>query len=150
MPQNFASMKLRLSAAVIDMVFICCVFFPVVYAFVVLTILIVTIVLPIPFWEFLLVIVIIVVCMLAAKFPHLGAREGDVSFGKRMMGIEVVNLDGSPVRFKTLCLRNLGRLLSLAVLGLGFWFLEKSPKKQALYDRWVGTVVVKKKPVSRA
>jgi uncharacterized RDD family membrane protein YckC len=72
--------------------------------------------------------------------------------GKRILGLRVAALDGSPVGFRGALLRNLSRILDaeypLAVF-LGGFLLMTSARRQRLGDRWGRTLVVQDAPVSR-
>jgi uncharacterized RDD family membrane protein YckC len=62
--------------------------------------------------------------------------------GGSVVGMKVVRADGHPLRFAEALVRALGSLLSLAVFGLGFFWIAFDPQKQAWHDRIAGTYVV--------
>jgi len=57
--------------------------------------------------------------------------------------LRVVRLDGRAVDWETAIIRALGCFLSLAVAGLGFFWIAFDHGKQAWHDKIAGTVVVR-------
>jgi len=74
----------------------------------------------------------------AVMWKLRGATLGDIVFDLR-----VVRLDGRPVDWETAVVRALGCFLSLAVAGLGFFWIVFDEGKQAWHDKIAGTVVVR-------
>jgi uncharacterized RDD family membrane protein YckC len=66
------------------------------------------------------------------------------TLGKLLLGIEVVNSDGSALSFSQAAKRNLLKILSFLVCGLGCLWIAWSPKKQSWHDMLAGTFVVKR------
>lgn len=67
------------------------------------------------------------------------------TLGKKLAGIQVVDMDGTACSFSQALIRNVIRFID----GIGFYlvgllFVLTSPKRQRLGDRWAGTVVIKK------
>ena len=66
------------------------------------------------------------------------------TFGKRMLGIQVVDSAGQRIRFRTAIGRNLSKMFSILPACIGciaaFW----SDKKQAWHDRIAGTYVTQR------
>jgi hypothetical protein len=69
--------------------------------------------------------------------------------GKRALGIRVVRLDGSPVGFAEVALRNLGRVADfLPILyAVGITAMAVNPRSRRLGDLLAGTLVVRERPV---
>ena len=65
------------------------------------------------------------------------------TIGAIICGLQVVRLDGRPVDWPTAIVRALSCFLSLAVVGLGFWWIAIDGEHQAWHDNIAGTVVVK-------
>jgi uncharacterized RDD family membrane protein YckC len=57
--------------------------------------------------------------------------------------LRVIRVDGSPLRFVDSLVRGLASLFSIAVLGLGCFWILKDPENQAWHDKVAGTYVVK-------
>jgi uncharacterized RDD family membrane protein YckC len=82
-----------------------------------------------------------------ASLVYFGGLESawGATIGKRLMGLRVAMLDGSPLTGRAVLLRTLGRFLDMLVLtplvaALMVW---SSPTKQRLGDRWGGTIVIR-------
>ena len=60
------------------------------------------------------------------------------TIGKRIMKIQVVQGEGEKLSFRRALIRNLVKLINISWI-----FIVISPKKQALHDMAVGTIVVK-------
>jgi uncharacterized RDD family membrane protein YckC len=65
------------------------------------------------------------------------------TIGGSVVNLKVVRLDGRPLDWSTACVRALGCFLSLAVAGLGFFWIAFSDDKQAWHDKIAGTAVVR-------
>lgn len=57
--------------------------------------------------------------------------------------LRVVRVDGTPVRFVDALVRGLSAIFSIAVLGLGMFWILRDNERQAWHDRIAGTYVVK-------
>jgi uncharacterized RDD family membrane protein YckC len=57
--------------------------------------------------------------------------------------LRLVRIDGTPVHFAEALVRGLSGIFSLAVVGLGFFWILRDPERQAWHDRIAGTYVVK-------
>lgn len=66
------------------------------------------------------------------------------TFGKRMMGIVVTDMDGRRLSFGRATLRYFGKLLSGLIFLLGYLMAAFTPRKQALHDYIAGTLVVRR------
>jgi uncharacterized RDD family membrane protein YckC len=69
--------------------------------------------------------------------------------GKRALRIRVIKLDGSPVGFGDVALRNLGRVVDFlpALYAVGLVAMTVSPRSRRLGDLLAGTVVVRERRV---
>jgi uncharacterized RDD family membrane protein YckC len=65
------------------------------------------------------------------------------TLGGTVFDLRVVRLDGRPIEWETAIIRALGCFLSLAVAGLGFFWIAFDQGKQAWHDKIAGTVVVR-------
>jgi len=62
--------------------------------------------------------------------------------GKRLLGIRVMNERGEALSFWLTSLRFVGKVISVGLLGVGFLLILFTPRKQALHDLLVGSLVV--------
>jgi len=74
----------------------------------------------------------------AAMWKLRGTTIGGIVFD-----LQVVRLDGREIDWETAIVRALGCFLSLAVAGLGFFWIAFDDAKQAWHDKIAGTVVVR-------
>lgn len=74
----------------------------------------------------------------AVMWKMRGSTVGGIVFD-----LQVVRLDDRPVDWETAIIRALGCFLSLAVIGLGFFWIAFDAGKQAWHDKIAGTVVVR-------
>lgn len=74
----------------------------------------------------------------AVMWKLRGSTVGGIVFD-----LQVVRLDDRPVDWETAIVRALGCFLSLAVAGLGFFWIAFDAGKQAWHDKFAGTVVVR-------
>lgn len=65
------------------------------------------------------------------------------TIGGTVLDLQVVRLDGRPVDWETAIIRALSCFLSLAVAGLGFFWIAFDDAHQAWHDKIAGTVVVR-------
>jgi len=63
--------------------------------------------------------------------------------GGMLCQLRVVRTDGRPLEFPESLVRGLTGILSLAVVGLGFFWILRDPERQGWHDRVAGTYVVK-------
>lgn len=68
--------------------------------------------------------------------------DGRASVGKRLLGIQVLTLEGEPLGLGTALLRSMGYMLS-SILALGFVWILFNQTRQAWHDMIVGSVVVR-------
>ncbi len=65
------------------------------------------------------------------------------TIGGIIFGLKVARLDDRPVDWATAIVRALACFLSLAVVGLGFFWVAFDDEKQSWHDKIAGTVVVR-------
>jgi len=65
------------------------------------------------------------------------------TLGKKILGLKVVDLNGSRISFGKATGRFLASILSGLILGIGYLMVAFNPKKQGLHDQIAGTYVVK-------
>ncbi len=74
--------------------------------------------------------------------PILESSELRATLGKHLMGIQVADLTGQRISFQASLIRNALKLISMAILFLGFVFALFSSRKQTFHDLLANTVVV--------
>jgi uncharacterized RDD family membrane protein YckC len=82
-------------------------------------------------------------CILIAKMES-GPQMG--TFGKRIMGIQVVDLTGQRLSFMNALGRLFAKIPSAIILYIGFIMAAFTEKKQALHDILAGTLVIRRNP----
>ena len=65
------------------------------------------------------------------------------TLGKMAMGLKVTDLDGQRIGLVKAINRNLGKIISYVLLGIGFFMAGFTKKKQGLQDKMVATLVVR-------
>jgi uncharacterized RDD family membrane protein YckC len=84
------------------------------------------------------------ILLFVADFLLLPILTKGQSFGKVLVGIRIVRIDGTRVHAVGILLRNLlGYLLSALTLGLGFLLSAVNNSGRALHDYVGGTVVIR-------
>lgn len=136
-PQYFASLDMRLLSTAIDYFIAFCVY--AVLAAVYLggttdnqestqTLLIGLVFVPI--FKFIL-------CVLAE-----GSKK-HASIGKMLIGVKVTDEQGKPIGYGKAFLRNIGKLIGVLTLGIGFFTGFFDRRQQCLHDKIAGTLVIK-------
>ena len=69
-------------------------------------------------------------------------QKSGQTFGKLMLGIRIVNSDGSPLTTKNMVLRYLGYLVSSLFASLGFIWVAIDKKRRGWHDIIAGTYVI--------
>jgi uncharacterized RDD family membrane protein YckC len=77
-------------------------------------------------------------------FTIMEASKFQATLGKMALGLKVTDLNGQPLDFPRALLRNLGKIVSQAILLIGFIMAGLTEKKQALHDMFASALVVKK------
>lgn len=82
--------------------------------------------------------------LLIALVYHIGfwTWKG-TTLGGIICQLRLVRIDGAMLRFADSLIRGLTGIFSLAVVGLGFFWILRDPDRQAWHDRVAGTYVVK-------
>jgi len=65
------------------------------------------------------------------------------TLGKRALGLKVTGIDGEPISFGRASLRYFGKILSAAILSIGFLMAAFTKKKQALHDILASCLVIR-------
>ena len=82
--------------------------------------------------------------LLLAVVYHVGFWAWkQTTVGGIICQLRLVRIDGSALRFAEALVRGLSGIFSLAVAGLGFFWILRDPERQAWHDRIAGTYVVK-------
>jgi len=71
------------------------------------------------------------------------------TIGKRLVGVKVIKIDGSPMTYKTALIRSASYYLSAIVFFLGYIWIIFDKRKQGWHDKIAGTVVIKVEQPSR-
>jgi len=76
-------------------------------------------------------------------YALMESSKYQATLGKIVVGIKVVNNDGQGIAFSKALLRNLSKLLSAFILGIGYIMIIFDDRKQGLHDKIADTFVVK-------
>ena len=82
------------------------------------------------------------VLALSAAYFVVSWTRGGQTIGMRAWRLRVVRADGSALGPRRALLRFFVALISLAALGLGFWWALAEPKRRTWHDIAAGTVVL--------
>jgi uncharacterized RDD family membrane protein YckC len=74
--------------------------------------------------------------------PVLEASQIRATLGKHLMGIQVADLSGRRISLRAAVIRNLLKIVSSAIVFLGFFVALFTKRKQTLHDMLADTVVV--------
>ena len=66
--------------------------------------------------------------------------------GKKLLGLQVVTVEGGPLTYGIAFLRSVGYVISSLVLCLGYLWVVFDKKKQGWHDKIAGTVVIIREP----
>jgi len=77
-------------------------------------------------------------------FALLESSSKQATIGKMVMGIIVTDINGNKLDFAKALVRNLCRIISSAILFIGYIMAAFTEKKQALHDMIASTLVLKK------
>lgn len=81
-------------------------------------------------------------------WPVMESSARQATFGKRLMGLQVTDLQGDRTSFVKSLLRNLAKILSSLILMVGFLLAAFTARKQGLHDMMAGCLVVRTGPSS--
>ena len=76
-------------------------------------------------------------------FALLESSSWQATLGKRAVGVKVINEQGTRLTFVTATIRYVGKIVSGAILLIGYIMAAFTAKKQALHDMIASTYVVK-------
>ena len=79
----------------------------------------------------------------AAYFVFMHSSSKQATLGKMALGLKVTDLDGQRIGLVKAINRNLGKIISYVLLGIGFFMAGFTKKKQGLHDKMVATLVVR-------
>ncbi len=77
-------------------------------------------------------------------FAGMESSASGNTFGKRAVGICVVDLQGQRISFGKATGRYFGKILSALIVLIGYFMAGFTARKQALHDMMAGTLVIKK------
>jgi uncharacterized RDD family membrane protein YckC len=77
-------------------------------------------------------------------FAGMESSASGNTFGKRAVGIRVVDLQGQRISFGNATGRYFGKILSALIVLIGYFMAGFTARKQALHDMMAGTLVIKK------
>lgn len=84
----------------------------------------------------------IVMSIISFLYEPFLLSKFSTTFGKRIMNLYVIDVNGGKISLKTGILRIVGKFLSTIILGIGYILIFFSPKNQALHDKIANTIVV--------
>ncbi|MGA2933627.1 MAG: RDD family protein [Methanomicrobiales archaeon] len=87
---------------------------------------------------------VIVLAIRWVYFAYMESSPRQATFGKAALGLVVIDGGGHRISFLRATGRWLGKLLSWATLGIGFYLIQFTEKKQGLHDLIADTFVVYK------
>jgi uncharacterized RDD family membrane protein YckC len=76
-------------------------------------------------------------------YTLLESSKYQATFGKKLLGLRVVDLDGNRIGFGKANGRYFGKLLSVFTLLIGHFMMGWTKRKQSLYDKLAGCLVVR-------
>ncbi|WP_416867933.1 MAG: RDD family protein [Imperialibacter sp.] len=77
-------------------------------------------------------------------FSFMESSKYQATVGKIALGLKVTDMEGNKLDFGKTLLRNLGKIVSSMILGIGYIMAGFTEKKQGLHDMIASTLVVKK------
>lgn len=80
-----------------------------------------------------------------AYFTYFHGSSGRTP-GKRLLGLQVISSEGTPISYGIAFLRSVGYLVSSLVFCLGYIWIGFDKKKQGWHDKIAGTVVIIREP----
>jgi len=76
-------------------------------------------------------------------YALMESSKYQATLGKIVMGIKVVNNNGQRLDFSKALLRNISKILSALIIGIGYIMIIFDDRKQGLHDKIADTFVVK-------
>ena len=92
-------------------------------------------------------IAIMVLIVIIIQWLYYALQESSVqqaTIGKRAMGIIVTDMDGNRITFLNATGRHFGKIISGAIMNIGYIIAGFTEKKQALHDIMANCLVIKK------
>lgn len=80
-------------------------------------------------------------------WPVMESSASQATLGKRIIGIEVTDLNGKRMSFLHALLRNLAKIISSIPLCIGYLLAAFTPRKQALHDMLTKSMVVRTRSI---
>lgn len=80
-------------------------------------------------------------------FALMESSRTQGSLGKMAVGMKVVDMEGNRISFGKAIVRQIGKIISVLIIGIGFFMCGFTEKRQGLHDMIAGTLVVMKNPV---
>jgi len=77
-------------------------------------------------------------------FANMESSSKQATFGKRALKIVVTDLNGNKLSFGQATKRHFSKIISGVILGVGFFMVGATEKKQALHDKMAGCLVIDK------
>lgn len=100
------------------------------------------------------IVAIVICCTFITKMPvtlfyfaWFESSRYQATPGKIAVGMVVVDLEGKRISFGKAIARTLSKIISAVILGIGFYIIGFTAKRQGLHDMIAGTTVVMKNTV---
>ena len=87
---------------------------------------------------------ILAMCIQILYFTLMESSKFQATIGKMALGLIVTDLNGGKLDFSKAFIRNLCKIISNAIMFIGYIMAGFTEKKQALHDMIASTLVVKK------
>jgi uncharacterized RDD family membrane protein YckC len=79
-----------------------------------------------------------------AYFTLMEGGPRQATLGKSLLGLKVTDMDGNPIGYGKALLRNIAKIVSSLILGIGYIMAAFTARKQALHDMIASCLVVKR------
>ena len=76
-------------------------------------------------------------------FAGMESSANQATLGKRVMGLQVTDLEGDRIGFGKATGRYFAKIISALILFIGYFMIGFTEKKQGLHDMIAGTLVIK-------
>ena len=76
-------------------------------------------------------------------FATMESSNYQATMGKNLLGLQVVGTDGDQISFGKASGRHFGKIISLLILGIGYFMIGWTKQKQGLHDKMAGCLVVR-------
>lgn len=86
-------------------------------------------------------------CVMVLWWLYFALSESSAwraTFGKRILGMLVVDANGQQISFGRATARYFAKILSVLILGFGFFMIGWTRRKQGLHDMIAGCIVVRR------